>query len=216
MKHYIHEGGRRCLLGPDGKWRHFDHPTPEPGPKERIDYECRMDHWIRHMKDGPLPDMTERELANVPTPFIEVEGMPTLGSSVAGLIGDFGVAPGRVHRVVPGCQVDISRYPETDLAKRIIEKHLPEAMDHFLMRNAEYGDDDDFNLGVRGQYVDISRKVQKLKRRWWGGESEPDEGAGESTRVIVMELIGHLLMSLDYMDQTGYGMKHNPDGDAAQ
>lgn len=86
----------------------------------------------------------------------------------------------------------------TALARRIVDRHLPQALDHFLARNAEYGDDDDFNLGFRGQYVDISRKVQKLKRRWWDGQATD---GGETDKVIVMELIGHLLMSLDYLEQ---------------
>jgi hypothetical protein len=100
-----------------------------------------------------------------------------------------------VHQYV----LDLLNEPETDLARRIMEVHLPEAVDHFLGRNAEYGDDDDFDLGVSGQYVDISRKVQKLKRRWWDNEDVPEDA--ESDKVIVMELIGHLLMSLDYLAQ---------------
>lgn len=104
-------------------------------------------------------------------------------------------------RLGPGRLFNYALTPPTELARRIAEQHMPEAMDHFFMRNAEYGDDDDFNLGSRGQYVDISRKVQKLKRRLWEGEPEPDEGMGESNKVIVMELIGHLLMTMDYMEQ---------------
>lgn len=93
--------------------------------------------------------------------------------------------------------IKISPRPQTELAARIMFEHAPEALAHFLRRNAEYGDDNDFNLGVQGQYVDISRKVQKLKRRWWYGEDAPD--GAESDRTIVMELIGHLLMSMDMM-----------------
>jgi hypothetical protein len=90
-------------------------------------------------------------------------------------------------------------FPKTELAKRIVKWHAPDVFAHFMMRNAEYGDDNDFNLGSRGQYVDISRKVQKLKRRMWDGQPERD--GEESTRTIVTELIGHLFMTLDYLDQ---------------
>lgn len=88
--------------------------------------------------------------------------------------------------------------PQTSLAIRILRVHLPEAMDHFLQRNAEYGDDNDFDLGSQGQYVDISRKVQKLKRRMW--DRRPAREHEESTETIIMELIGHLLMTLDYLE----------------
>lgn len=39
-----HDDGRNCILGPDGEWRHYDHPTPEPGPRERVEYKCLRAH----------------------------------------------------------------------------------------------------------------------------------------------------------------------------
>lgn len=95
--------------------------------------------------------------------------------------------------------ITTSALPQTELAGRIVNHHMPAALDHFLRRNEEYGDDDDFNLGSRGQYVDISRKVQKLKRRMW--EGRPVKDGEESTRTVVMELIGHLLMTMDYLEE---------------
>lgn len=100
----------------------------------------------------------------------------------------------------PDAEVDhifLPVFPKTKLAKRIVQLHAPMVFAHFMRRNAEYGDDNDFDLGSRGQYVDISRKVQKLKRRMW--EGRPERDGEESTRTIVTELIGHLFMTLDYL-----------------
>jgi hypothetical protein len=95
-------------------------------------------------------------------------------------------------------EIRLSVRPQTALAARVVGEHAPVAIEHFINRNAEYGDDPAFNLGSRGQYADISRKVQKLKRLLWDGvEEKPGQ---ESKRTIVKELIGHLLMTLDYLE----------------
>lgn len=181
--HRLHECGPRC---------------PEYKPTHR---KGTMADAVRKITESmqPRPVM----------PSSQIFGMPGVGHGV--------IPPGALDRDLvthPPDNTDYSwgiefQHPQqrawtqlipgvgTAMARRIVDKHLPKALEHFLQRNAEYGDDDDFNLGTKGQYVDISRKVQKLKRRWWEDE---EYGAGEeSDEVIVMELIGHLLMALDMM-----------------
>lgn len=85
-------------------------------------------------------------------------------------------------------------------ANRIVRSDgvLAEALDHFLMRNRGYGDGAN-NLGVRGQYADLNRKMLKLKRYIW--DLEPVEPGEESVQIIVKELIGHCLLMLDEMER---------------
>lgn len=45
---YQHDDGRHCIIGPDGIWRHWDHPVPEPGPREVVDYKCLRSHPEPH------------------------------------------------------------------------------------------------------------------------------------------------------------------------
>lgn len=200
---FTHENGRSCILNPNKSdwviWRSelrmrlqgnvemiclLDHPAEQVDPGEF----GMPGVGIRH---SPPPGLLDSDLlTHPPSP-------PVITSPAGGTVETdpgtwMGISPNRVWSIsdVPGVT--------TALARRVVDKHLPEALDHFLMRNAEYGDDDDFNLGVAGQYVDISRKVQKLKRRWW--DDEHGVGNQESDKVIVMELIGHLLMAMDLLE----------------
>lgn len=161
-------------------------------------FACERDHgYGSEVKPNPV-DVGRGEF-----------GMPGVGSAgriVDGIAASIGKRRDgdRLVDATPSEHWMLSSWPgvRTALARRIVDRHLPEALNHFLARNAEYGDDNDFDLGVKGQYVDISRKVQKLKRRWWDGQGDIEYGAGiESDKVVVMELIGHLLMSLDYLEQ---------------
>jgi hypothetical protein len=226
LKYYNHDNGRQCLLGSDGTWRHWEEQgTPLYTP----DVVCRMDHLIADIQMGSvITDADRAALIGRPVirnihdrgDFCHTDGRecrykdgdwwfdvnPELPHSAVDICdrdhpsndrGGFGM-PGLGSAgaaVVGGWSLPIA--PQTELAERIVGTHLPAALEHFLRRNAEYGDDVDFNLGSRGQYVDISRKVQKLKRLMWEGEQAKD--GAESARTIVMELIGHLLMTMDYM-----------------
>lgn len=58
-------------------------------------------------------------------------------------------------------------------------------------RQADYGDAF-MELGSRGQYSDIHRKIQKLKRAIWEGQ----ELQGEQVEQIITETIHHLLMMM--------------------
>lgn len=74
-----------------------------------------------------------------------------------------------------------------------IATHLmPEWLRLFAAKNADYGDGAKV-LGVRGQYADINRKMLKLKRSLWDGDQLQFEDSDE----VIMDLIGHLFLTLD-------------------
>lgn len=73
----------------------------------------------------------------------------------------------------------------------IVTQHMPHWADLFARKNADYGDGAKV-LGVRGQYADINRKMLKLKRSLWDGETLEFENSEE----VIMDLIGHLFLTL--------------------
>lgn len=86
--------------------------------------------------------------------------------------------------------------PMSLTARRLVGPYgvFRNAINLFLRRNAEYGDESNV-LGYKGQYADINRKMIKLKRYLWDDVPVPD--GGESIGTIAMELIGHLALLVD-------------------
>ena len=83
--------------------------------------------------------------------------------------------------------------PPTVQSERILLCVLPKVLELFLNKNKDYGDDfDEFKLGAKGQFVDLWRKVGKLKKALWDGKPL----VGEQVPEIMMDLIGHLLLAL--------------------
>ncbi len=74
---------------------------------------------------------------------------------------------------------------------------LPEWLKQFETKNADYGDDSG-KLGVKGGFTDLWRKVLKLKRALWDGQTLH----GEQAREITMDMIGHAFLLL--VDLDGY------------
>jgi hypothetical protein len=258
VKHYAHNNGRRCILGPDGKWRHWDHPYPEPGPREAVDYECRMDHYIAMTMEDSLKVGRKIERYNEVAAQIEAEqvadqmpakpesdgsadyewsdrgdfGMPGLGINTSEIMdidnplhplrtGRGGVprylaGPGSIFQMPQGDHAEPDRTIDrrgvhvdygqqgyhvetaTEQARRILGRHLPVAMEHFLERNKEYGEGSAHVLGIKGQYADINRKVIKLKRYLW--DDIPVEPEAEPIAMVAAELIGHLLILIDELE----------------
>ena len=88
---------------------------------------------------------------------------------------------------------------ESDELRQMIVTHLPHWAELFQRKNSEYGGGAAFDLGERGQFSDMYRKMIKLKRAMWD-ENESvltTEGVDE----ILMDLIGHAFLTLVMRDR---------------
>jgi len=90
----------------------------------------------------------------------------------------------------------LSHYP-TDQAEDIIERLVPEWARLFLVKNNAYGRVDN-HLGPAGVFPDINRKTGRLERDLW--DKEPVAPGMESTRRVILDLIGHLFLALHMLD----------------
>ena len=79
----------------------------------------------------------------------------------------------------------------------IYEVLLPEFLERFLAKNADYGDQHRTGLGVKAEYVGIHRKIEKLKSALWDEQAMNGEGA----REMLFDLIGQCFIVLDLMAQ---------------
>jgi hypothetical protein len=71
-------------------------------------------------------------------------------------------------------------------------------LDHFVARNETYGEGAN-ELGIKGQYADINRKIILLRRVLWDAPNE--HLINEATIETCMDLIGHLLLTIDMIDE---------------
>jgi len=88
---------------------------------------------------------------------------------------------------------------QTEMAQWLLQKGLPEFLDHFLSKNADYGDEHLSGRGPAGEFIGIERKVGKLGSIRWEGQEMNHEGADE----ILRDLIGSCLLVL-HMRSVGY------------
>lgn len=87
---------------------------------------------------------------------------------------------------------------KTNSAQHVLLEVLPQVLELFLVKNQDYGDEmNAMKLGAKGQFVDIWRKVGKLKGALWDGKSMVGEQADE----ILMDLVGHILLALSEMSR---------------
>lgn len=82
-------------------------------------------------------------------------------------------------------------------ARTILAQVVPETMAYYVGKSLHYGDTTADELGPRAQFIDINRKVGPLKRRLW--EGRPQEPGTETTEQILMDLIGHSLLTIEMM-----------------
>ena len=82
--------------------------------------------------------------------------------------------------------------PEQVIA--LIEQDLPEFLELFISKSREYGDDNKFVLGSRGQFADMWRKFGKLKTGMWDGKES--QLTSEGVDEILLDLIGHCFLTL--------------------
>ena len=73
----------------------------------------------------------------------------------------------------------------------MVEKILPHAVERFQEKSVDYGDVF-YDLGLKGQYSDMHRKMHKLRKFMW---DEEDLG-GEPPEEILEDLLGNILISL--------------------
>lgn len=92
--------------------------------------------------------------------------------------------------LLTGEKTKMGTYP-SKTARDIMEVILPVWKVYFLEKNQGYGDMADV-LGPAAQFVDIHRKVGKLKRALWDDEPIGDENVEE----VLMDLIGHCFLAL--------------------
>lgn len=87
---------------------------------------------------------------------------------------------------------------ESDPYRVMTEELLEEVVRDFLVAAEDYGEA--FReLGPRGQYSDMHRKMAKLKRAVWDGE----ELQREQPREIAADLIAHCLILMFLLDEEG-------------
>jgi hypothetical protein len=86
----------------------------------------------------------------------------------------------------------------TKEARDIVTIHAPRAIDTFLQKNSNHVRTP-LDLGERGLFPDIHRKMGVLRDRIWNDE----ESEGEPTTEIIQDIIGHLFLMLYMLDSEG-------------
>lgn len=83
-------------------------------------------------------------------------------------------------------------------AMRIVTDVLPKVIELYMKKSRDYGGNvmSMLKLGPKASFVDLWRKVGKLKRCLWDGEPMQ----GEQTDEILADCIGHILITLDEMN----------------
>lgn len=107
--------------------------------------------------------------------------------------------PGRLIEAGPAVEQGAS-----EEAHYILGKLLPEWTAMFLSKNKGYRNVE--SLGLRGYFVDLNRKIGKLKSAWWEQESLEHEG----DREVALDMIGHLLLAVAWADNNIDG--YRPEG----
>jgi hypothetical protein len=91
--------------------------------------------------------------------------------------------------------------PRVSQQKKELEYILGELIPQFEERlqawNKEYTQERD--LGVKGEFVGLYRKVRKLKTIIWDGESDAEWR--EDTRTMLLEVIGHAFLAISDLDE---------------
>lgn len=78
----------------------------------------------------------------------------------------------------------------------IFDRLVPEWAADFATNAADYGDAHR-DLGLKAQFVDLNRKVSKLKKAMWEGQKLN----GEQPREILLDIIGHCFLAVAMIDR---------------
>lgn len=99
------------------------------------------------------------------------------------------------------CKRFAFRSDDPSQVQELIEQDLPRFLELFISRSREYGDDNKFVLGSRGQFADMWRKFGKLKTGIWEGNET--QLTSESVDEILMDLLGHCFLTLQCRRKEG-------------
>ena len=113
--------------------------------------------------------------------------LPVSGGDVRKVLGLDRSAMPEPKKTMPKALVSVPNVP-TPEADLIVNHLLAQWLDLFLEKNSKYKAVR--QLGARGVFPDVNRKVGILEARVWNGENVP----GESTERVIMDLIGHLFL----------------------
>lgn len=173
------------------QWTYTKEPT-----KGRI--ACSLSHPLDSSNYKPAEDLPcsceRRGPHRLPDPGCSTHGsdrgefgMPTVGRLFDSFI------PGEGQKVMRVCDI------------------MDEALTLYKRKAAGYtGVDGDTanHLGAKGQFADINRKFWRLKAMLWDEvvPMYPDAGAGETVEEILMDLIGHAALTIDFLRESqGHG-----------
>lgn len=96
------------------------------------------------------------------------------------------------------CNYEFLNVPN-EQAMRIVSSILPKVVELYLNKSRDYDGSlgDMIGLGPQAAFVDIWRKVGKLKLALWDGR----DMVGEQVDEILADLVGHVLLVLDGLNQ---------------
>lgn len=77
----------------------------------------------------------------------------------------------------------------------------------FMEKQQDYGDRGN-DLGIPGQYAEMSRKFIKLRKAMWEGKPL----VGEPVHEVIQDLIGHCFLTLKYLEDNNFGGKGDVRG----
>lgn len=102
------------------------------------------------------------------------------------------------HSPMGGVTIEVENIPNNQ-ARRIVEDILPQVMTLYLRKSKDYDGNvmAMLKLGPKASFVDLWRKVGKLKGALWDGK----QMVGEQADEILADLVGHVLIILDEMNQ---------------
>lgn len=86
--------------------------------------------------------------------------------------------------------------PDSTPLNYIVNPLLEEVRAKMVEDNKQYGDHHR-DLGLKGQFSDIYRKITPLRRALWEDETLPNE----QPREILLDLIGHCLLTIEMIDR---------------
>lgn len=106
----------------------------------------------------------------------------------------------KAHHDQSAIVLEITNVPN-EQAYRIVTEVLPYVVQLYMDKSRDYGGNvmAMLKLGPKASFVDLWRKVGKLKRALWDGEPM----RGEQTDEILMDCIGHILITLDELRTNG-------------